>query len=67
MTTFTSEDRALAQKLVDEAPYHPGYEDAVIDKVVTNWIQEHLEYRNRHIETSKKIVEFIKTRSFGRC
>lgn len=29
MTTFTSEDRENA-KLVDEAPYHPGYEDAVV-------------------------------------
>ena len=32
MTTFTSEDRANATKYVDEAPYHPGYEDAVILK-----------------------------------
>jgi hypothetical protein len=32
MTTFTSEDRANASKYVDEAPYHPGYEDAVILK-----------------------------------
>ena len=44
MTTFTSEDRSNAMKnitpavevadhaqLVREAPYHPGYEDAVID------------------------------------
>ena len=31
MTTFTSEDRQEAyQKKVEEAPYHPGYEDAVI-------------------------------------
>ena len=33
MTTFTSEDalsaRLEAEKLVKEAPYHPGYEDAV--------------------------------------
>lgn len=29
MTTFTSEDRESA-KLVEEAPYHPGYEDAVV-------------------------------------
>jgi hypothetical protein len=32
MTTFTSEDRDNASKYVDEAPYHPGYEDAVILK-----------------------------------
>ncbi len=31
MTTFTSDDRQEAyQKKVEEAPYHPGYEDAVI-------------------------------------
>jgi hypothetical protein len=29
MTTFTTEDRKNA-KLVEEAPYHPGYEDAVV-------------------------------------
>jgi GTP cyclohydrolase I len=31
MTTFTTEDLANAKKIVEEAPYHPGYEDAVID------------------------------------
>ena len=31
MTTFTSEDRNNASKLVEEAPYHPGYEDAKIN------------------------------------
>jgi hypothetical protein len=55
MTTFTTEDR-----LVAEAPYHPGYEDAVVDGVVSNWITEHLAYRQRHLNTSKQIVEFIK-------
>lgn len=31
MTTFTSDDREEAYKTkVKEAPYHPGYEDAVI-------------------------------------
>ena len=29
MTTFTSEDLENSKKIVDEAPYHPGYEDAV--------------------------------------
>lgn len=28
MTTFTSDDLNNAKKLVEEAPYHPGYEDA---------------------------------------
>ena len=34
MTTFTSEDLANAvanSKLVEEAPYHPGYEDAAVN------------------------------------
>jgi hypothetical protein len=31
MTTFTSDDREEAyRKKVDEAPYHPGYEGAVV-------------------------------------
>lgn len=30
MTTFTTQDRLNAEKrLVEEAPYQPGYEDAV--------------------------------------
>lgn len=31
MTTFTSDDRENAKKLVEEAPYHPGYEDAAMN------------------------------------
>ena len=31
MTTFTSDDRQEAYKQkIEEAPYHPGYEDAVV-------------------------------------
>lgn len=55
MTTFTTEDR-----LVAEAPYHPGYEDAVVDKSSGNLIAEYLTYKTRHLNTSKKIIEFIK-------
>lgn len=62
MTTFTTEDR-----LVAEAPYHPGYEDAVIDENAKSYIDEYLNYKNRHVQTSRKIVEFIKARPFGRC
>ena len=29
MTTFTSEDLENSKKIVAEAPYQPGYEDAV--------------------------------------
>ena len=47
-------------KLVEEAPYHPGYEDAIVDGVVTNWITEYLAYKERHLNTAKNIVNFIK-------
>ena len=47
-------------KFVEEAPYHPGYEDAVVDGIVTNWITEYLAYRQRHFNTAKLITEFIK-------
>ena len=50
----------MSNKLVEEAPYHPGYEDAVVDGVVTNWITEYLSYKERHLNTAKNIVEFIK-------
>jgi hypothetical protein len=50
----------MTNEYVKEAPYHPGYEDAVVDGVVTNWITEHLEYKQRHLNTAKNIVKFIK-------
>ncbi len=48
------------KKYVEEAPYHPGYEDAVVDQYVKSWIEEYLEYRNRHLNTANKIIEFMK-------
>jgi len=36
MTTFTTQDRLEAEKLLTEAPYHPGYEDAVEKNMVKN-------------------------------
>ncbi len=56
-----SSSTGMEKDLVAEAPYHPGYEDAVVEKHVNNWITEHLAYRNRHMGTAKKIVEFIKS------
>jgi hypothetical protein len=50
----------LEEDLVAEAPYHPGYEDAIVEKYVSTWIDEYLAYRKRHTGTAKKIVEFIK-------
>lgn len=49
--------------LVAEAPYHPGYEDAVILKEPTplsKEIDELFKVKNRHVATSKKIIEFLK-------
>ena len=56
-----SSSTGMERDLVAEAPYHPGYEDAVVEKHVNNWITEHLAYRKRHTETAKKIVEFIQS------
>ena len=66
MTTFTSEDRANATKIVEEAPYHPGYEDAVVVKspdVVNPIIDELNEFRRmneKYKAMQHTIVEFIK-------
>jgi len=40
LTTFTTEDLENSRKLVEEAPYHPGYEDAVIDNVIAGAAQQ---------------------------
>jgi hypothetical protein len=50
----------MTNDYVKEAPYHPGYEDAVVDGIVTNWITEYLAYKERHLNTAKNIVEFVK-------
>ena len=56
--------------LVAEAPYHPGYEDAVVEKPRPNYhaheealakeINELFKVKNRHVATSSKIIEFLK-------
>ena len=65
MTTFTSEDRQSAQKIVEEAPYHPGYEDAVIgdSNHINPLMQELNEYRRmnaKYDRLSKTIIQFLK-------
>lgn len=54
-------------KLVDEAPYHPGYEDAVIIKGVyeDEFVKENdltlmLKMNQQYLNTASKIVEFMK-------
>jgi hypothetical protein len=49
--------------LVAEAPYHPGYEDAVIIKEQSSLakeIDELFKVKNRHVATSSKIIDFLK-------
>lgn len=65
MTTFTSEDRINATKLVEEAPYHPGYEDAVVvGGHHTNLLLDELnEFRRmdaKYKKFAKTIIEFLK-------
>jgi hypothetical protein len=64
MTTFTTEDRERAIKIVQEAPYHPGYEDAVIIPETVNPLMEELnelrKWKERHLNTAKGIVQFYK-------
>lgn len=52
----------LEVDLVAEAPYHPGYEDAIIPvpAPISNEMKEWRTYKDRHLATSKKIVEFMK-------
>ena len=74
MTTFTTEDREKAwpwvsaeesKKLVEKAPYHPGYEDAIITQDQNSLLHEINEYREnklKTIETAKRIVDFIRNK-----
>ena len=34
--------------------------DNLVDGVINNWITEHLEYKQRHLNTAKNIVNFIR-------
>ena len=78
MTTFTSEDREAAVKnnasqetfdalkqsqIVAEAPYHPGYEDAVVDqgRPLSQVIRENMRASGKRFWAGDNISEFIKT------
>ncbi len=78
MTTFTSEDRENAVKnnasqqtfdtlkqsrIVAEAPYHPGYEDAVVDqgRPLSQVIRENMRASGKRFWAGDNINEFIKT------
>ena len=52
----------MNSKLVQEAPYHPGYEDASFESAENPIMTELNQYRKmnaRYMETAKKIVEFL--------
>lgn len=54
----------MNSRLVNEAPYQPGYEDASFEQVENPLMAELHQYRKmnaRYIETAKKIVEFLGT------
>jgi len=71
MTTFTSEDRANATKLLDEAPYHPGYEGVVPDTQLKldlpSTEEQNSLLRKRILELEKELEEYrsYKTRHFN--
>jgi hypothetical protein len=54
----------MSNQYVDEAPYHPGYEDASFKNEVSPQIAELMEYRKmsaRHLQFSNTIVQFCKS------
>ena len=78
MTTFTTEDRSNAMKnltpatevadhaqLVREAPYHPGYEDAVVDpehgRPLSVVIRDSMQASGKRFWAGDNISEFIET------
>jgi hypothetical protein len=55
---------AMSNLYVQEAPYHPGYEDAAFKNEVSPQIAELNEYRKmnaRHLQFSNTIVQFCKS------
>ena len=52
-------------KFVEEAPYHPGYEDAVLipdvrPSIGVAEIEDMVKTKERHLQTASKIMEFMK-------
>ncbi len=54
----------MSNQYAQEAPYHPGYEDASFKNEVSPQIAELMEYRKmnaRHLQFSNTIVQFCKS------
>ena len=53
-------------KFVEEAPYHPGYEDAVIipesrrPQIGIRELEDLIKIKERHLQTASNIIEFMK-------
>ena len=64
MTTFTSEDRTNASKLVEDAPYHPGYEDAAVNpnesgRPLHVVIREQMKRQNKRFWAGDNISDYV--------
>ena len=64
MTSFTTEDRVNANKLVEEAPYHPGYEDAAVNpneagRPLSVVIREKMIKDNKRFWAGDNISEYV--------
>ena len=69
MTTFTSEDaltaRLEAKRLAEEAPYHPGYEDAAVNpnesgRPLSVVIRERMKKEGKRFWAGDNISEYVK-------
>ena len=64
MTTFTTEDLENANRLVNEAPYHPGYEDAVIvpedGRPLSDVLREQMKNNGKRFWAGDNISEYVK-------
>ena len=63
MTSFTTEDRMNANKLVEEAPFHPGYEDAAIKledgRPLSEVIRKTMKSANKRFWAGDNISDFV--------
>jgi len=63
MTSFTTEDRMNANKLVEEAPFHPGYEDAIIKpeegRPLSEVIRKTMKSANKRFWAGDNISDFV--------
>ncbi len=69
MNNLLNKDCNMSNQYTQEAPYHPGYEDACFKNEVSKDVSELSEYRRvnaRYLKFSDAIVEFCKASSSHR-